>query len=120
MKTKKLIHNNKIILNNMKYATSTWAISKGLMFKDKKKVDEGMCLVMPASKDVKFGATVTMFFCFVDMQIIFVNSKFEVVDKIILKTWNPSYTPKAECKYVIESIVGKFDNIKIGDKVEIK
>lgn len=117
---KKLIHNNKIILPEMKWATSTLAISKGLMFRFKKTVDKGMCLVLPSKKDVKFSASVTMFFCFVDMQILFINSKFEVVDKKILKTWKVSYTPKKPCKYIVESIVGKFDNIKLGDKIKFK
>ena len=120
MKIKKLKHNGKIILDKMKYATSTFEISKGLMFKGKKEVEKGMCLVMPAKSDVKFGSSVTMLFCFSDMQILFVNSNFEVVDKKTLKTWTPSYTPKKPCKYIIESIPHKFDEIKIVDKIEIE
>lgn len=117
---KKLIHKNKIILPEMKWATSAFAISKGLMFRFKKTVDKGMCLVMPSEKDVKFGASITMLFCFVDMEILFINSKFEVVDKKILKTWRPNYTPKQPCKYVVESTIKKFKDIKIGDKVKFK
>lgn len=120
MQIKKLIHKNKIILNEMKYATGTFEISKGLMFKGKKEVEKGMCIVMPSKNDVKYGASITMFFCFSDMQILFVNSKFEVVDIKTLKTWTPSYTPKKPCKYAIESIPNKFDMIKIGDKIKIE
>ena len=119
MKLKKLKHNKKIILDEMKYATSTLEISKGLMFKGKKEVKKGMCLVIPSNKDIKFGSSVTMFFCFSDMQILFINSNFEVVDKKTLKIWTLSYTPKKACKYIIESIPHRFDDIKIGDKIEI-
>ena len=119
MKFKKLKYNKKIILDKMKYATSAFEISKGLMFKRKKDVEKGMCLVIPSKKDTKFGSSVTMFFCFSDMQILFINSDFEVVDKKTLKTWTLSYTPKKPCKYIIESIPHKFDNIKIGNKIEI-
>ena len=120
MITKKLIHKNKVILNNMKWATSTAAISKGLMFRFSKTVSKGMCLVMPSTGDVQFGASVTMLFCFVDMEILFINTKMEVVDKKVLKTWRPNYTPKKPCKYVVESIVGRFSDVKIGDKVNFE
>ena len=119
-KNKKLIHNNKIILNEMRYSTNIFDISKGLMFKGRKTVEKGLCMVLPSSKDVKFGASITMLFCFVDMQIIFINSEFKVVDKKNLKTWTSNYTPKKPCKYIIESTIGKFDKIKIGDLVSIK
>lgn len=120
MKLAKLYHENKLILSEMKYATSTYEISKGLMFSGKNKIKKGMCLVMPSTKDVKFGASVTMMFCFSSMEIIFVNSDMEVVDKVILKPWRVSYTPKKECRYVIESVSGTFKNISKGDFVNIQ
>lgn len=120
MKLAKLYHENKVILPEMKYAESTYEISKGLMFSGKTKIKKGMCLVMPTTKDVKFGASVTMMFCFSAMEIIFVNSNMEVVDKTILGPWKITYVPKAECRYIIESIVGTFKNISVGTKVEIE
>jgi uncharacterized membrane protein (UPF0127 family) len=90
------------------------------MFSSDKRVDRGMCLVMPGKKDTRVGATVTMMFCFQSMDILFVNSKMQVVDKTILKPWRFSYVPKKECVYVIESLPNKFRNIKIGDKVKIE
>ena len=119
-KIAKLIHKNKIILNEMKYATGNYEISRGLMFARMKKIKKGICLVMPAKKDVKFGASVTMLFCFHPMEILFVNTNLEVVDKRILKPWLPSYTPKAACKYVFESKIGTFKKLKLGDKIKIE
>ena len=115
-----LIHKKKVILDEMKYSTSLWQISRGLMFASKKKVKKGMCLVMPSTKDVKFGSAVTMMFCFHHYEIIFVNSKFKVVDKVILKPFKSTYVPKAAAKYVVESLPNRFSMIEIGDKVEIK
>ena len=48
---------------------------------------------------------------------LFVNSKFKVVDKKVLKPWVANYTPKSACMYVIESSVGKFSSINIGDTI---
>lgn len=115
----KLLHKGKIILDSMRIARSTWAISKGLMFSSKKTISKGICLVMPVEKDVKFGAAVTMWFCFYKMDILFINSSYIVVDKITLSPWKLSYIPKEKCMYVIESTAGKFDTISIGDHVDL-
>ncbi len=116
----KLIHKKKIILKNMKYATRISEISRGLMFASKKRVKSGICLVILSKKDVRFGSSVTMLFCFSSLEIIFVNSKFIVVDKVILKPWRFNYTPKIPSKYIIESSIGTFKNIKIKDTIKIE
>ena len=115
----KLIHKNKIILKDMDYLTSVWKISKGLMFSSKKKCKKGVCLVMPSLKDAKFGSAVTMYFCFYKLEILFVNTKYKVVDKVTLMPFKSTYVPREACKYVIESYPGTFSDIKIGDKVKI-
>lgn len=115
----KLLHNKKVVLDNIKYASSTFEISFGLMFATKKRIRKGIILRMPTVKDVKFGASVTMLFVFHKLEILFVNKEMEVVDKVILKPFVPSYTPKKPAMYVIESEPGTFKSIKVGDKVEI-
>lgn len=116
----KVIHKNKTILENAKFATSTFDISFGLMFAGNKKINRGIILKMPTDKDVKYGASVTMLFVFSKLNIIFVNKSMKVVDKVTLKPFMPSYTPKKPAYYVIESEEGTFDNIKIGDKITIE
>ncbi|MCA9486083.1 DUF192 domain-containing protein [Candidatus Woesearchaeota archaeon] len=116
----KLFHTSLCLLPEMKMAKSTFEISRGLMLAGEKRIRKGICLVMPSTKDARFGASVTMLFCLHALQIIFVNSKYEVVDKVTLKAWLPNYTPKAACRYVIESWPGTFDKVHVGDVVEIK
>ena len=115
----KLIYKNKTILKEMKYATSIFEISYGLMFASKKKIERGICLVMPIAKNLKFQSAVTMLFCFHSMNILFLDEKFKVVDNVNLKPFKFSYIPKKSSKYVIESTKDKFKNIKIGDRVKI-
>mgnify|MGYP006270758429 FL=1 len=103
----------------MRYITSILGISFGLMFSLPTRIKKGVCLVMPTDKDVRYGASVTMMFVFSSLDIIFVNSKYEVVDKITLKPWVTTYVPKKECRYIIEGSKKTFKNINIGDKVEI-
>lgn len=115
----KLVHKKKTILDDMAYATSILQLSNGLMFASKKRIKKGIVLPMPVKKDVRYGCAVTMYFVFSPLQIIFVNTKFKVVDKVTLKPWKSTYIPKAPAKYVIEGEVGTFDKIKVGDKVSI-
>jgi uncharacterized membrane protein (UPF0127 family) len=114
-----LIHKNKKILPDMKIAKSLFEISKGLMFASSKKIDRGICLCMPSEYDVRFGSSITMMFCFHSMDILFINKKMKVVDKVTLPPWKFNYTPKKAASYVIESSKGKFKTISIGDTVNI-
>lgn len=115
----KLIHKKIEVLSEMKYMTSVWAISKGLMMSSKKKCKKGVCLVMPSTKDVRYGSAVTMWFCLHSLDIIFVNMKYKVVDKVTLRPWKSTYVPKEAGKYVIEAYPGILKNIKVGDTVKI-
>ena len=115
----KLIHKGNIILPNVQVMRSIWRISVGLMFAGKDAIERGACLVMPTKQDVRYGSSVTMFFCFYPYHILFVNSKMEVVDRIVLRPWRGTYTPKAQARYVFEATAGKFNDIKIGDSVEL-
>lgn len=104
----------------MIYAKSIFTIARGLMFSSKKRIDKGMCLKLPHYKDSKYGAATTNLFVFYPLAIIYVNSKFKIVDKIVLKPWVFNYVPKSSCMYIIESTKGKFDNLNVGDVVKIE
>lgn len=114
-----LIRKMKVVLPEMKVARSGVQLAYGLMFASKKKVQRGLCLVFPG-KDVKFGAAITMWFCFFSYEILCVNSEFKVVDKVVLTPFTTTYIPKDKCKYVIESLPNTFKDINIGDRVRIK
>ncbi|MFH1456226.1 MAG: hypothetical protein ABIF40_04730 [archaeon] len=111
----RLIHEKKEVLEDLQFARSILHLGFGLMFAGKNRISKGLCLIMPK----EFRTSVTTFFCLHSLEILFVNSKFEVVDKKVLKPWVLSYVPRAKCKYIIESLVGTFDSIKINDKLEL-
>jgi uncharacterized membrane protein (UPF0127 family) len=76
-------------------------------------------MILPSDKDVRYGASITMLFCFYSMDILFVNKKYEVVEKVTLKPWISSYTPKNKASIIIESSKNRFENVKIGSKIKI-
>ncbi|MDM8555213.1 DUF192 domain-containing protein [Desulfococcaceae bacterium HSG7] len=103
----------------MKYASSFLSRARGLMLSSKKKVKNGICLALPVKEDTRLQASVTMLFCLQPLEIIFVNSTFQIVEKTILRPWKINYTPEKACKYVIEAEVGAFAALAPGHHVEI-
>jgi uncharacterized membrane protein (UPF0127 family) len=116
-KTKK---GKRIILKNMKVTRNSFEKGFGLMFARKKKCRRGMYFEFLKNKEVQFGASITMFFCFCSLDIIFVNKKGVIVDKVVLKPFKWNYTPKKKCLYVVETLKNGFSDLKIGDRVEVK
>ncbi len=103
----------------MKYAASFLSRAKGLMFASKKKIKKGICLALPVKQDSRLKASVTMLFCFYPLEIIFINSTYQIVEKTILRPWKINYTPAKACKYVIEAEVGAFAELAPGHHIEI-
>ena len=113
-----LIHKKKTILENVVVAKSIHKLALGLMFASKRRLKKGICLYFP--EDLRHGASITMWFCFFKYEILFVNSQFKVVDKVVLRPFKTTYIPKEKCKYVFESTVGTFKGIEIGNSVILK
>lgn len=115
----KLIYEDKVVLDNMQYADSFLSRAKGLMLASKKKVKNGICLALPVKNDTRFKASVTMLFCLYPLEILFVDSAFQIVEKTILSPWKFNYTPNNACKYIIEAEVGAFEKFKLGHYIQI-
>ena len=113
----RLIHKNKVLLSEMKYVKGVFGLFMGLRFASGDRIKKGICMVTSGIEEKR--TPLDMLFCFYPYEILFVDSDFRVVGKIILKPWTLSYVPKKPCKYVIESLPGTFKNVKIGDKVKI-
>jgi uncharacterized protein len=107
--------NGKKLMNKVRLASTGWQRTKGLMFEDKKKFNYALVFEFP--RESKLGCSIHMIFVFFPIDIIFLNKKKEVVDKVTLPPFQPNYTPKKPAKYVIEMPEGKNKKIKIGDKI---
>jgi uncharacterized protein len=111
---------HKLVLKDIYVTKNLFEKSFGLMFAGKKKCENGMLFEFLKRKETRFGASITMFFCFYSLDIIFINKDKKIVDKTTLKPFKWNYTPKKKCVYVIESIKDRFKNLKVGDLVSIE
>lgn len=97
------------------YCDSFLCRLRGLMFRSRLALDEGLLLVQ--SRDSRIDSSIHMFFVPFDLAVFWINSKMEVVDKVIARSWRPAYFPKMEAKYILEIHPDRFDDYQIGDHV---
>ena len=117
-----------IFVNNLKqslaaparvgYCDSFLCRLRGLMFRSRLALDEGLLLVQ--SRDSRLDSSIHMFFVPFDLAVFWINAKMEVVDKVIARSWRPAYFPKTKAKYILEIHPDRFNDYAIGDKVEFK
>ena len=106
----------KILIKNVKFASTSLERTKGLMFEDKKKFNYGLVFEFPFESRV--GCSLHMLFVFFPIDVLFLNKDKVIVDKVTLNPFIPNYTPKKASKFVIELPSGKAKLAKLGQKVD--
>ena len=104
----------KTIIKKTKICKSLFCKSFGLMFR--KKPDYGLVFVF--SNEKRLERTLTMLFVFYPIDVLFLNSRKQVVDKKEGFMPFTNYTPKKAAQYVIELPAKVSSAVKIGDRVE--
>ncbi|MEN6379586.1 MAG: DUF192 domain-containing protein [Methanofastidiosum sp.] len=110
-------HNLSQNFDKLTYQRNFFELSRGLMFrKDISESNEAYIFVL----DRERKATITMMFVFFSIDVLWINSKFEVIDaKENIKSFSFHTGHKGKAKYFIEMPQGsiKKHNIKTGDKI---
>jgi uncharacterized membrane protein (UPF0127 family) len=88
------------------------------MFHSHLKPDEGMLLV--DTRDSRIGTSIHMLFVFMNLGIVWINSKNQVVDIIIARAWHLFYTPCQPARYTLEIDPVRLNEFRKGDLVEFK
>lgn len=102
-------------LVHVKECSSFWEKFKGLMFSPQVPLNGGILLV--ENKDTLAGTAIHMFFMRFDIAVVWIDSKFEVVDCKIAKKWEAAIFPKKAAQYVLETHKDNFDKFHTGDLV---
>ena len=100
------------------YCDSFLCRLRGLMFRSRLGLDEGLILV--EKRDSRLDTSIHMFFVPFDLAVFWINAEMIVVDKVIARSWRPAYFPRAEARYTLEIHPSRWGNYEIGDKVEFK
>lgn len=101
-----------------KYCASFFCQLRGLMFTKSLAVDEGLLLVQ--NNDSRVNSSIHMMFMSIDLAVVWINSKFIVVDKVLARRWKLGYLPKRPAKFVLETGVLHLAEYNIGDNVHFQ
>jgi uncharacterized membrane protein (UPF0127 family) len=80
--------------------------------------DEGLVLV--GKRDSRLDSSIHMFFVSFDLAVIWINSKMQIVDKVLAKSWRPAYFSNEPAQYVLEVHPDRWDEFQVGDTVQFK
>jgi len=88
------------------------------MFRKILEPDDG--LLLDFKRDSRIDSSITMFFVPFDLSAVWINSDMIVVDKVIAKSWRPSYLAAQPARYVLEIHPERWEEYQIGDQVEFQ
>jgi len=101
----------------VKYCDTFLSKFLGLMFS--KKLEENCGLILVEKKESRVNTSIHMLFVNYDITVLWLDSQMVIVDKVLAKKWYPIYCPQKPAKFVVELHSSKFDEYKLGDKLEI-
>ncbi len=112
---------NRETICHVNLAKTTISRGLGLMFKRSMPKDYGLLIEFPTWTSLRILKTVHGFLMFFSIDLVFIDKDLKVVD---ITTLNPYkwYTPKTNCKWVLEVNQGivKDRDLRVGDVLEFK
>ncbi len=102
----------------VKYCRSFFERLQGLMFHTPIASDDGALL--DDRSESKVDAAIHMFFVSFDLGIVWLDSRFRVVDTCVAKSWRPFYMPAKPARYVLEIHPSRIQEFSIGDTVQFE
>ncbi len=103
---------------HIKYCDTFFTQLRGLTFRSSLARDEGLVLV--GMRDSRLESSIHMLFVPFDLSVIWIDSRMQVVDKVLAKSWRPAYFSKRPARYVLEIHPDRWGDFEIGDGVEFK
>ncbi|MCA9916257.1 MAG: DUF192 domain-containing protein [Anaerolineae bacterium] len=119
MSKQRLIRNkrtNEIVLPNATWCQSFWCQLRGLQFRSSLADGEGLLFVQDGES--RINSAIHMFFVFMEIAVVWLDSSGTVVDKKLAKPWRPLYVPQAAAQYFIEAHPSLLQRVQIGDVLE--
>jgi len=103
----------------VKYCDSFLCRLRGLTFREHLELNDGLLLVQ-GGRDSRIDSSIHMLFVPFDLNVVWINSKLTVADKIIAKPWRPAYFSSQPACYILEIHPDRWEDYQIGDRVEFQ
>ncbi len=99
-----------------KYCDDFRSRLRGLMFRHQIDRSEGLVLVQ--SRDSRMDASIHMFFVYIDLAVVWIDSANQVVDTCIARSWRPAYAPRRPARFILEIHPDRLGEFTVGDRVQ--
>ncbi len=97
------------------YCSSFLCRLRGLMFRSTLSRDFGLLLV--EARDSRVDTAIHMLFVFMDLAVIWIDSRNVVVDTVLARSWRPFYAPRQPARYILEIHPDRLSEFQVGDRI---
>jgi len=77
-------------------------------------------LLLAQRRDNRLDAAIHMLFVFMDLAVVWINSRGEVVDVKLVRPWRLAYYPKRPARYILEIAAERLSEFEIGDLIKLE
>jgi uncharacterized membrane protein (UPF0127 family) len=89
---------------------------RGFMFRPSPDLGDGLLLQMDSES--RLDSSIHMLFVPFDLAVFWINSRMQVVDRVLARSWRPAYVPAMPARFVLEVHPSRIDEYEPGQKVE--
>ena len=90
---------------------------RGFMFRGAPSREEGLLLL--GARDSRWDSAIHMFFVPFDLAIFWIDTRMQIVDRVVARAWHPAYVPARPARYVLEIHPDRYPAYEVGNKVKI-
>jgi uncharacterized membrane protein (UPF0127 family) len=91
---------------------------RGLTFRRRLPSKEGLLLVQ--GRESRLDAAIHMLFVWLDLAIIWLDARKQVVDVQLARSWRPFYMPDQPARYILEVEPAWLPHFEVGDQIEFE
>lgn len=84
-----------------------------------KTLDHNFGLLFDFGIETRFKSSIHMFFVYIDLTILWLDSNFKIVEKAFANKRHGILTPSVAARYVLELHSNKFQAFSVGDVLEL-
>ena len=77
-------------------------------------------LVFVGKSENRMDAAIHMLFMRMDITVVWLNSRLEVVDIKLARRWRPAYVPLKPAMYILELSSERFPDFEIGNCLQLE
>jgi uncharacterized membrane protein (UPF0127 family) len=112
----KNVTTKQVVAAKVKWCSTFLTRGLGLMFHPPLSEDEAY--IFAERWESRSLTTITMFFIFFPLAVIWLDGQKRVVDKVLAKPFYPRYSPSQPARYYIECHPRALEKVRVGDQLE--